>query len=132
MSHLGNLDGKPIAFKLDEEGYLGRHCPDSKCHRYFKVVPGTGLKGPDLPCTCPYCGRKGAQSEFFTEDQIEYAKSVVMQSIQEALNDDLKALEFDTGPVGPFGIIAARMCPQLGLRDPTWGRRGRSCGVSLG
>jgi hypothetical protein len=109
MSHLGDLDGKsiPMALTLDENGYLGRQCPDPACHGYFKVVPGTGLKGSDLPSTCPYCGRKGAQNEFFTQDQIEYAKSLMMQSVQEALNDDLRAMEFDTGPIGPFGIRAS-------------------------
>ena len=88
MSHLGDLNGKSmeVTLKLDEEGYQGRKCPDPECQGYFKVVPGTGLNGSDLPCTCPYCGRQGAESDFFiTEDHIKYAESVAMQSVQNAL-----------------------------------------------
>lgn len=91
-----------IPLKADKDGYIGRECPD--CHKYFKVTPGTGLKDSSLPCTCPYCGRKGPSNDFFTRDQIEYAKSVMVQHIEGDLNNMFKKLEFDTGPVGPFGI----------------------------
>jgi len=31
------------------------------CLGYFKITPGTGLKGP-TPCHCPYCGYSGEQN----------------------------------------------------------------------
>lgn len=97
-----NTISMSVSLKADKDGYVGRECPD--CHKYFKVTPGTGLRGSNLPCICPYCGRKGPSSDFLTQDQIEYAKSVLMQHIEGDLNDMFKKLEFDTGPVGPFGI----------------------------
>jgi hypothetical protein len=91
-----------VPINTGKNGYVGRECPD--CHKYFKVTPGTGLTGSDLPCICPYCGRKGPSDDFSTQDQKEYAKSVAVQDIEGDLNNMLKKLEFDTGPVGSFGI----------------------------
>ena len=39
-----------------------------------KIRFGTGLKGEELPCHCPYCGHKAPQEDFATPGQIEYAK----------------------------------------------------------
>ena len=68
-----------------------------------KITPGTGVKGP-APCHCPYCGHTGEHNTFFTAEQIEYAKSVAIRRITDAVHQDLKALEFDHKPQGAFGI----------------------------
>lgn len=101
IERLGNTFGIPIS--TDEQGYLGRECPVSECEGYFKIVPGTGLQGV-TDCICPYCGHKGSQNEFFTKDQIEYAKSIAIRKITGAIVKDLKSLEFEHKPRGPFGI----------------------------
>src|SRR5713226_4313855 len=67
-----------VSIRPDEGGYLGRECPE--CEHYFKITPGTGLKGEDLPCVCPYCGHHNSHDTFFTQDQIEYAQSVAVNS----------------------------------------------------
>jgi hypothetical protein len=69
-----------------------------------KITPGTGLKGADLPCHCPYRGYTGSHKRFFTPEQIEYAKSVVMRQVSDRLTSALKKLEFDHKPRGAFGI----------------------------
>lgn len=101
-----NLDSLGTQFSIpitaDEEGYMGRECPVPECLGYFKITPGTGVKGP-APCYCPYCGHKGESNVFFTAEQIEYAKSVVFRKVTDALHKDLKSLEFDHKPQG-FGI----------------------------
>jgi hypothetical protein len=74
------------------------------CEGYFKIQFGTGLKGKDLPCHCPYCGHRASQNKFFTKEQIEYAKSVVLNKVTDALLKDLKTLEFNHPPRGGFGI----------------------------
>lgn len=104
MRHLDdpNTISISVSLKADKDGYVGRECPD--CYKYFKVTPGTGLKGSGLPCTCPYCGRKGPSNDFLTKDQTEYLKSAMMQHIEGDLNNMFKKLEFDTGPVGLLGI----------------------------
>lgn len=103
MSHLERLGSQfSIDIPRDEKGYLGRECPE--CEKYFKITPGTGLKGTNLPCHCPYCGHSAPQDQFFTKAQIEYAKSVVFNQVTGAVLKDLKALEFNHRPKGMFGI----------------------------
>jgi hypothetical protein len=73
MSHLKKIgDRISVPLEPDEDGYIGRECPDEKCLGYFKVTPGTGVKDP-TPCHCPYCGHTGDNNTFFTREQIEYA-----------------------------------------------------------
>ena len=101
LERLGNRISVPI--QRDEEGYIGRECPVKTCLGYFKITPGTGLKGP-APCHCPYCGHSGEQNTFFTPEQIEYAKSIAIRKITDGIHQDLKSLEFDHKPRGAFGI----------------------------
>lgn len=109
LRSLGNKVNVPI--RLDEDGYLGRECPNPECEEYFKITPGTGIKGP-APCHCPYCGHTGESKTFWTKDQIEYAKSVVKQKVVEAVRQDLKSMEFDHKPRGSFGIgISMKLKP---------------------
>lgn len=103
MRHLRQLGNQfSIPIPPDEKGYIGRECPE--CERYFKITPGTGLTGENLPCHCPYCGHSASQDQFFTKAQIEYAKSVVINKVTGAVIKDLKSLEFNHRPKGPFGI----------------------------
>lgn len=84
----------------DENGMLGREC--LKCERYFKLKPGTGL--PTDNCHCPYCEYVGPSNTFWTQEQIEYAKSIAMQQAfdqvikpsLDRLTDYLKSLENST------------------------------------
>lgn len=97
-------DNYSISLPADEDGMTGRECPIATCLGYFKVQFGTGLKGENLPCHCPYCGHSAGQDQFFTQEQIEYAKSVVVNDITAKLIRDLKKHEFSYQPKGPFGI----------------------------
>ena len=103
MRHLRRLGNQfSIPLESDEHGYLGRECPD--CEQYFKITLGTGIAEGEPPCHCPYCGRCAGQNEFFTKAQIEYAQSVVINKVTGAIIKDLKSLEFNHRPKGPFGI----------------------------
>jgi len=109
LRNLGNHVSVPI--RPDEDGYLGRECPNPECEEYFKITPGTGITGP-APCHCPYCGHTGDQKSFFTRQQIDYATSVVKRKVVEAIRHDLKALEFEHKPRGAFGIgISLKLKP---------------------
>lgn len=110
LGRLGNQISVPI--EADEAGMLGRECPQTECEGYFKVKPGTGLTGPDLPCHCPYCGHTASGNHFFTNEQIEYAKSVALRQIADAVHNDLKSFEFEHKAQGPFGIeISMKVVP---------------------
>lgn len=104
MNHLRSLGNQVnVPIHPDEDGYIGRECPVPECLGYFKITPGTGIKGP-APCHCPYCGHSGDSQRFFTQEQIEYARSVAMRKITDAIHKDLKSLEFEYKPEGAFGI----------------------------
>ena len=105
MNHLRRL-GKHhlIPIKPDEEGFTGRECPQSDCERYFKVEFGTGLKGDHILCHCPYCGHSATHDHFWTKEQIQYARSVVIRKFSDAVRKDLKKMEFSHTPKGTFGI----------------------------
>jgi hypothetical protein len=104
MNNLRNLGNQfSIPINPDTDGYIGRECPIQECLGYFKIKPGTGIKGP-APCHCPYCGHSGDGGKFFTKEQIEYARSVGIQKVMDALHKDMKSLEFEHKPQGPFGI----------------------------
>lgn len=105
MDHLRRLGNSiSIPIKPDEDAFTGRECPQRDCEGYFKIEFGTGLKGEDLPCHCPYCGYSAAHDQFWTKEQIEYANSMAMRKVTEALHKDLKKLEFDHKAKGAFGI----------------------------
>lgn len=105
LKHLEQLGTKfNITIPKDEDGLIGRECPLPECESYFKLQPGTGLKGEGLPCHCPYCGHKDSPDKFFTKAQIEYAKSIVLNQVTGTVLKDLKELEFNHRPSGSFGI----------------------------
>lgn len=93
-----------VKIPLDEDGMMGRECPVPKCLGYFKVQPGTGLTGENLPMHCPYCGHGGSSNTFFTPEQNKYIESVGMRSVSEAFLKDLKTLEFSRPARGFMGI----------------------------
>jgi hypothetical protein len=112
LTHLRSLEQFSVSIPKDDEGYVGRECPQPDCEGYFKIKPGTGLKGANLPCFCPYCGHQDPPGRFFTKAQVEYAKSIAIREISDALRKDLKQLEFEHKPRGSFGIgISMKLKP---------------------
>ena len=109
LRRLGNQVSVPI--NADEDGYLGRECPVKECLGYFKITPGTGIKGP-APCHCPYCGHAGDNNTFWTQEQLEHAQSIALRAFTDALQKDLKSMEFEQRPRGGFGIgISMKFTP---------------------
>lgn len=91
-----------VTLPRDEKGMMGRECPE--CELVFNIKTGTGLKGEDLSCHCAYCGHVAAHDQFFTKAQFEYAKSVALRQFTDQLHRQLKRLEFNHRPRGPFGV----------------------------
>ncbi|MCJ7668370.1 MAG: hypothetical protein MUP04_08860 [Anaerolineae bacterium] len=87
-----------VPLPTDENGMIGRECPNPECGQYFKLKPGTGLQTSE--CICPYCRYKGQFQEFHTEEQIEYARSVAVKQFLEPelsrLHDSFQNLERST------------------------------------
>ncbi|MBO6495309.1 MAG: hypothetical protein JJ978_07075 [Roseivirga sp.] len=64
-----------VTIPLDENGMMGRECLE--CEQYFKLKPGTGLETDH--CHCPYCDYEGNADTFWSQAQLEYARSIAMQ-----------------------------------------------------
>lgn len=79
-----------VSIEPDQDGYTGRECPE--CEKYFKIKFGTGLPG-EVDCHCPYCNNIGPHDHYWTQNQIEYAKSVALNKVTNDLLRSLKKLE---------------------------------------
>jgi len=89
-----------VPIQPDEEGMVGRECPEQNCEKYFKVKNGTGIvNNPAM--YCPYCSYRGVPREFFTKEQIEYAKSIAVRHVTDMIGRELKKLERHSFK-GPF------------------------------
>lgn len=94
---MGDTIQVSVKIPLDDDGMMGRECPE--CKKYFKLKPGTGL--PTDHCHCPYCDYEGKSNTFWTPDQLEYAKSVGLNQVfrshikpsLDRLTDSFKELE---------------------------------------
>lgn len=132
-----------VPMSNDAEGFFGRECPNEECLGYFKIELGTGLQGKDLPCHCPYCGYVGPHNTFWTQDQLEYARSSAMREVQKYVGDMLKSsfppsrprrgdfisLSFEYKPGRPLSLYryeekqleTALVCSECGLRYAVYG-----------
>jgi len=89
-----------VSIPTDEHGRIARQCPASNCSPgYFKVKPGTGITGGQRVAFCPYCRHAAEPAEFKTDEQLRYAKDMVVRDAHKGIQDMLgKALG-----IGPYG-----------------------------
>lgn len=85
------MSDKSIAMSLplDSDGFLRRECPS--CKRQFKWRPvqpnddaisdtEKNVASPDL-YYCPYCGEPASLDQWWTQEQIEYAKQIAFARV---------------------------------------------------
>lgn len=81
----------PISLPLDDEGYLDRRCPEPTCHAEFKVLfQDWEAKVSDEKVYCPICRGEQRSTEWNTEQQAEYIKSVALTHLQGVINSGLR------------------------------------------
>jgi hypothetical protein len=89
-----------ISVPPDEDGMLGRECPDDGCcPGYFKVRPGTGITDGQIEAFCPYCRRTAEPSGFLTQAQIDYGKRILERETVKGIDRSLR----DALRLGPRG-----------------------------
>jgi len=90
-----------IPLEPDEDGMVGRECPNQNCQpKYFKVSAGKpGNKTAtisDINLTCPYCGRVANLQQFHTKEQSEWIKSMIHTdlsiTVQNMLEDAVRSV----------------------------------------
>ena len=80
-----------VELLTDDEGMLGRECPNPKCKDYFKVRLGSVNDIDSL--SCPYCSTEGGKLDFLTADQLKYLEtSAAKQLIEPILRDFAKTI----------------------------------------
>lgn len=89
-----------ISIPPDEDGRTARECPNDDCSPgYFKVKGGTGITEGQEVAFCPYCRHEAEPGDFNTEEQIRYAKDLVLQQAHDGIEGMLK----DALGLGPSG-----------------------------
>ena len=68
-----------MTLEPDDQGMIGRQCPQYDCGLHFKLRLGTGRDAESI--RCPYCRAEGDPSRFFTKDQMDYAISMAARDI---------------------------------------------------
>jgi hypothetical protein len=89
----------------DEDGRMARECPDEQCSPwYFKVKGGTGITSGQEEAFCPYCRRADNPRNFATQEQIRFAKEVVLGEAHEGIHRLIKnSLGLDSSGRRKFG-----------------------------
>lgn len=73
-----------ISVPRDSDGRIARECLSKKCSPgYFKVKLGTGITKDQETAFCPYCRYSSDPKDFATQEQVRYAKEVVMREVHQ-------------------------------------------------
>lgn len=76
-----------IPVNTDDEGYYDRECPSSECMFQFKVnAEDWTEKFKDESVFCPLCGHNAHADQFWTTEQIAFAKEETLKHIKSTLN----------------------------------------------
>ena len=87
-----------IVIPKDSDGRIARECPAKTCSPgYFKVKNGTGITEGQALVYCPYCKTEGEVGDFTTQEQIRYAKELLLNETHEGIDRMIKEA-FDLGP----------------------------------
>lgn len=80
-----------ITLPSDSDGRVARECPNPACSPgYFKVKSGTGITEAQKSSYCPYCRFDGNPDDFTTQEQLRYAKDLVLREAHEGVDRMLK------------------------------------------
>lgn len=84
-----------VPMPLDNDGFLRRECPN--CKVQFKWHSGPANEAAEnQPAAevyfCPSCGQSAATDQWWTTEQLEYAKGVGMPAALQALDDELTSV----------------------------------------
>ncbi len=100
-----------ISFPTDNDGFLSNECPS--CELRFKSTPGEGSDEP-IGC-CPYCGHRG-ENCWFTTEQVDHIENVTHSVI---VAPELKKFERELKSMGDgFFKIDVKSTPSPQLPPP--------------
>jgi hypothetical protein len=111
-----------VPLPKDDSGRLGRECTDDGCSpAYFKVLPGTGITENHEIAYCPYCRSSDSPNKFFTEEQVRYAKEMLLGEAVGGIQDMMRSA-LGLGPNGKRklggGFLSIEMSLKTSPRQP--------------
>lgn len=93
---LENLDGTrvsiPMEVEADEDGYIDRQCPADACEFQFKVHEDDWRDTvSDEAVWCPFCGHEAKSDQWWTHEQVEYAKKAAFAEVKHKINHAMRS-----------------------------------------
>jgi Zn ribbon nucleic-acid-binding protein len=84
----------PVPMPLDNDGFLRRECPN--CEHQFKWHSGPANEAAETQPSpdsyfCPFCGEAAATDQWWTTEQVEYARAAAMPAALRSLDDELSS-----------------------------------------
>ena len=90
IRELRRLDGThkvSLSVPTDTDGYSDRQCPSSECLFHVKIHEEDWTqKVRDEKVFCPFCGHTADSTQWWTQQQIEYAKEMAVAQIQQRID----------------------------------------------
>jgi phage FluMu protein Com len=98
----GNIVEMSIPLKPNDDGMIGRECPNNNCGpKYFQIglhIPEGFLQNDqdlsNIDITCPYCGTVNNMQKYHTEEHTKWIKSMIRRdvaiSVQKMLEGSIK------------------------------------------
>ena len=93
IKEMERVNGQSISIdiKSDENGYIDKQCPSEKCKFIFKVKEEDWANViKDKAVWCPLCRHEAPVDQWFTIEQIEYAKAEALAVIRGKFNNALR------------------------------------------
>lgn len=93
VKELKKLEHTTYSMKIlaDEEGYVDKECPDSKCLKKFKVfAEDWNALSEDSTIHCPFCGFESTINNWFTTEQVTQAREQAIQKMYYDIDNALK------------------------------------------
>lgn len=105
-----------VAIPKDHFGRFGRECTRDDCSpAYFKVLPGTGITENHTTAYCPYCRTSAPPEKFFTDEQVRYARDMVLREAMGGVQDMMRSA-LGLGPNGKKTIGGGFLSVEMSLK----------------
>lgn len=101
----------------DKDGYVEREC--AECEKTFKIKPSTIDSSSDK-WFCPYCNHVGSYQNFFTKQQIEYAKATITRQISDEFDQAVYDTVNSSGCMSITKYADQQPSPEMPFSDQTY------------
>jgi hypothetical protein len=85
------LKSVSVPIESDEKGYIDKECPSEECKFIFKVNKDDWTNiFKDEAVWCPFCRYEAPAKQWFTTEQVKYAKAEALAVVKGKIHSALK------------------------------------------